>query len=510
MKYSDYQLAIFDWIINGKGNAIVQAVAGSGKSTTATAGIGFMSGNILSLAFGSKAAAHLKAKIASLGFIHAEGSTFHSAGKNALYKSKGYHKVNNSKVFFLAQGYTQHDKELSLATNFITKLVGFAKDYAIGVKGVCSINDFDAWMNIISKQDISLDCDVTYEEAIEIAIKVLQDSNRNLKEIDFGDMLYLPLFYDIQTPQYDFIIVDECQDTNVSRKLLVTKLLKPATGRALFIGDENQAIFGFTGAECDSMNIIKETFNCKELPLSVCYRCAKSIVEVAKKYQPHIEAWEDAPEGIVRSENYDDFLAQIESLNLNGEDGILCRNNAPNVSLAFALIRRGIGCRIEGKDIGKNLITLCNKWKKIKDLNSFAAKLSEYFDKEFAKAPYHKLGALEDKLETMIILIERCQSLGKHDLDSLKNLITSMFTDSEDFEKKPNIVTLSSIHKAKGLEFDRCFILDNDQFIPSRYAVTQDQLTQESNLSYVSVTRAKFEMVFIKNVPARRQQSAEQ
>jgi superfamily I DNA/RNA helicase len=276
------------------------------------------------------------------------------------------------------------------------------------------------------------------------------------------------------------------------------------TGRALFIGDENQAIFGFTGAECDSMNIIKETFNCIELPLSVCYRCGKAIVEVAKKYQPHIEAWEGAGEGLVTEEKYEDFLKTVESLNLNGEDGILCRNNAPNVAMAFALIRKGIGCRIEGKEIGKNLITLCNKWKKVKDLNAFTTKLAEYFDKEFERSPKHKLGLLEDKLETMIILIERCQSLGKHDMDSLKNLINSMFTDMDDLAKKPNIVTLSSIHKAKGLEFDRCFILGNDQFIPSKYAISEDQKKQEQNLLYVSVTRAKHHMIFITDVPARR------
>jgi superfamily I DNA/RNA helicase len=503
MNYSNYQTNIFDYIKNGEGNAIVQAVAGSGKSTTATAAIEYMQGEVLSLAFGSKAAAHLKHKIQQHGFIHATGSTFHSAGKNALYISKGYHKVNNSKVYFLTDGYTQHDNELRQATNFITKLVGFAKNYAIGVPGVCNIDDLDAWMNVISKQDISLDCDVTYEDAIAIAINVIKDSNRDVKNIDFDDMLYLPLYYDLTCKQYDWVIVDECQDTNVSRKLLVKKFMKE-TGRALFIGDENQAIFGFTGAECDSMNIIKDTFNCIELPLSVCYRCGTSIIDVAKKYQPHMEAWEGASLGLVTAEKYEDFLKTVEGLNLNGEDGILCRNNAPNVAMAFALIRKGIGCRIEGKEIGKNLITLCNKWKKVKDLNAFTIKLAEYFDKEFERSPKHKLGMLEDKLETMIILIERCQSLGKHDMDSLKNLINSMFTDMDDLAKKPNIVTLSSIHKAKGLEFDRCFILGNDQFIPSKYAISEDQQKQEQNLLYVSVTRAKNHMVFITDVPARR------
>jgi DNA helicase II / ATP-dependent DNA helicase PcrA len=444
----------------------------------------------------------LQNKIDRMSFIHARAATFHSVGKENLYKSKGYHKVNNSKVYFIADSYCQHDKDLRAATNFITKLVGFAKEYAIGIKGIADINDSKAWMNIIQTQDISLDADVDFYTAIEVAMKVLQDSNRNIKEIDFSDMIYLPLYYNINFKQVDWLIVDEAQDTNISRKLMMAKLLKE-NGRLLAIGDPNQAIYGFTGAEGDSMNKIKEQFNAKELPLSVCYRCGQQIVDVAKQYQPHIEAFGESPQGEVLDISYDEFLKNIESYSLSGKDGIICRNNAPNVAFAFALIRRGIGCRIEGRDIGQSLLTLCNKWKRINDLTEFSDKLAKYFEKEFERANRAKLQILEDKLHTMIILIERCITLGKNDLNSLRYLIETMFTDSSD-NKNPDIVTLSSIHKSKGLEFDRVFILGNDQFIPSKYAVTQEQKNQEQNLLYVSVTRAINTMVRVHDVPTRR------
>lgn len=278
--------------------------------------------------------------------------------------------------------------------------------------------------------------------------------------------------------------------------------------RCLFIGDDRQAIYGFTGAENDSMNIIKETFFANELSLPVCYRCAKSIIEKAQEIVPDIQYREDAPVGTIREEKYDVFLTNASEYGLNKNDGIICRNNAPLVALAFGLIRKGIGCRIEGKDIGRNLITLCNKWK-VKDLNTFTNRLIDFTNKEMSKPMNRaKLQLLEDKLDTMIILIERCQSLGKHDMDSLKNLIDSMFSDSDD-PKVPNVVVLSSIHKAKGLEWKRCFVLGNSQFIPSKYATQAWQQVQEENLKYIAITRAMEELVNIIEVPTRQSKPEE-
>jgi len=507
MEYSTYQKNIFDWVENGSGNLIVKAVAGSGKSTTALHSSTYMKGDVIFFAFNKKIATHLEYKLSGMGLPNARAATFHSEGLKNLIKSKGRVKVENSKVYYIVEKHCQSE-ELSAARPFIQKLVGFAKEYAFGVRGQRSIDDTQAWMEIIQTQDISLDADVDFYDAIEIAKDVLRESNRDFRTIDFADMIYLPLIYDIQCVQYDWVIVDEAQDTNVSRKLFIAKVLKP-TGRLIAIGDENQAIYQFCGAENDSMNLIMDMFNCAELPLSVCYRCGKNIIKEAQKLQPHIEAFDGNPDGEIETIKYDEFLAKVETMNLTAKDGIICRNNAPNVALAFALIRKGIGCRIEGRDIGQNLITLCNKWKRVSDLNEFTLKLSAYFEKEFEKASRVKMQLLEDKLQTMIILIERCQSLGKNDVNSLKNLIDSMFTDNGD-PKNADLVTLSSIHKAKGLEFHRCFTLGNSQLIPSKYAVTEAQLQQEENLKYIAVTRAERILVNIVDIPTRSNRQIEE
>lgn len=501
MTPSDQQLRIYDFVLNGKGNLIVPARAGSGKTTTAITAVQFMVGKVLTMAFNKKAAMQLQEKLSSMGCPNATAGTVHSTGFKLLYKIGKKFNVSSSKVFFITEKYCQSE-DLSKARNFIAKLVGFAKQNAFGVKDQTPIDDTQAWMDIIAHHDISLDSEVDYGTLIEIAKKVLVDSNADTRSIDFDDMIYLPLFYDLASKHYDWIIMDEAQDTNICRKLLIPRLLKEG-GRVIIIGDEGQAIYGFTGAENDSMNLLKEMFNATSLPLTTCYRCAKSIIREAKKFFPDIEAYEGNPEGIVSSTTYDEFVKTIPLHTFSKNDGIICRNNAPNVALAFALIRQGVGCRIEGREIGNDLKKLVRKWKRVTNLEEFTEKLVEFFGKEFEKAKHQKLQLLEDKLDTMIILIERCQSLGQNDLGSLEKLITDMFSDSTD-ANLPDIVTLSSIHKAKGLEWNRVFWVGDSQFSPSKYATQPWMQEQEEHLRYVACTRAMSELIHITDCPARR------
>jgi superfamily I DNA/RNA helicase len=504
MQLSTQQLAIEAWVCNPtpeKNNLLIPARAGSGKTSTMVHCSQFMRGDGLMMAFGNKAAYQLKDKLSRMGVPNIQASTFHAAGKGMLYKSKGYHKVDGSKVFWLTAKFC-NTPDLEKARNFIAKLVSLAKQNAFGVKGQTSIDDNEAWLQIITHHDISLESDCTYDEIIEVSKLVLKDSNLDVKVIDFDDMQYLPLIYNLAGAKYDWIVVDEAQDTNVCRKLLAGKLIKP-NGRMIFIGDEGQAIMGFTGAENDSMNLIREMFDCEELPLSICYRCGSKIIEAAQQFFPDIQAYEGNGEGSISSQTYQSFVDIAGTLTLDRNVGILCRNNAPNVALAFALIRQGIGCRIEGKDIGNDLIKLVKKWKKVSNLTEFTIKLTEFFNKEFEKASYAKMQLLEDKLDTMIILIERVQSLGKDDLYSLEKLIKDMFTDSQD-GNVPDIVTFSSIHKAKGLEWKTVYWLGDAQFSPSKYAKLDWMLVQETNLRYVAATRAMETLIHLTDCPSKR------
>jgi len=501
MTPSKQQLDIYEWVKNGTGNLIVKARAGSGKTHCVVQSAQLMKGSVLIMAFNTKASYEIKDRLSSMALPNVTASTVHAAGKNIIYKALGWHKVEGSKVFYLTDKFCKTE-ELIKSRNTIAKLVSFAKQNAFGVKGQTPIDDTKAWMDIIAHHDITLDGDVDFYDLIEVAKKVLIDSNLDTKVIDFDDMQYLPLLYDFSCSKYDWVVVDEAQDLNVCRKLIAAKLLKDG-GRLIAVGDEGQSCYGFTGAENDSMNLINEQFNCQQLLLTTCYRCGTNIIKAAQEYFPDIQAWEEAEEGSITSVKYQEFVDNALNIKLDGSVGIICRNNAPNVALAFALIRQGIGCRIEGREIGTDLLKLVSKWKRVKNLTEFTEKLYEFFTKEFEKASYAKLALLEDKLDTMIILIERVQSLGKDDLYSLETLIKGMFTDSTD-KNIPNIVTLSSIHKFKGLERDTIYWLGNSQFSPSKYAILDWMKEQERNLQYIACTRARKALIHITDCPSKR------
>lgn len=501
MEFSSYQQAIFEWVKNGSGNLLVQARAGSGKTFTALHAMNYMKGNVCSMTFNKKNASELSQKIVTMGLCNAQGTTFHAEGLKNYKKVVGNFQVDSNKLYNIIERYTMNPK-LNSARGFIREIVSLAKQNGFGIKVTeCnSMYDRDAWMKLANHHDISLDNEnITYQDAIEIAIQVLEDSNKDFRCIDFDDMIYLTLLNDLKLIQYDWVIIDEAQDTNVIRKIMTKRMLKPE-GRLMAIGDCSQAIYGFCGAENDSMNIIKQTFNCSELSLPVCYRCGANIIKHAQAIVPDIICHDKAEQGIVRYQEFNDFINQVNNYNLSKKDGIICRNNAPLIKLAFNLIGKGIGCRIEGRDIGKSLITICNKWK-VKDLNTFNDRLHKFFSKEIERtlSPV-KRDLLQDKYDTMLVLIERCQSLGKYDVQSLKNLIEGMFSNYDD-KNIPDVVTLSSIHKAKGLEWKRCFTLGNNQFIPSKYAILPWQITQETNLKYIAITRAMQELVEVTNIP---------
>ena len=106
---------------------------------------------------------------------------------------------------------------------------------------------------------------------------------------------------------------------------------------------------------------------------------------------------------------------------------------------------------------------------------------------KLAKA--HRFSAitlLEDQIETIIAISDGCQTIKE-----LTKKITDTFSD-----KKEGVV-FSSIHKAKGLEWDKVFILRPD-LLPHPMAKTDSEKISERNLKYVAITRTKDELYFVK------------
>ncbi len=504
---STYQYRITDFVANGTGSAVVKAVAGSGKTTTLILCLEMMRGRVIFLAFNKKISAEIEFRVKKLNRPNIKVSTVHAASFGQLRKVRGLRlNVDGDKVRKIIDEliFADNEEQIKFVAPFINRMVSLAKDCAFGVEGQADIDDLTAWEALATHHDVQLEeSDLTREDVLQLCVDVLKTSNKDRNNIDFGDMIYHVLLFKVPCDKYDWVLIDEAQDTNVSRRLLVAALLAD-NGRVLAVGDDAQAIFGFTGADADALNLIKIQFNAIELPLSICYRCAKSIVKEAQNIVPSIEWFDSNPEGEVVSTTYDKFVDIIGDLDLNHEDGIICRNNAPLVPLAFHLIRKGITCKIEGKDIGARLAKYAFKWKE-QPLAKFQDKFESYMEDQISKAMEKKnnakLANLEDDRDTINALIARCYEIGKTTSTDLRHLILDMFSDSVSGKVRKDILTLSSIHKSKGLEWNNVYVLGFNQFMPSPYATMDWMIEQESNLRYVSITRAKNKLTYVEDVP---------
>lgn len=203
-----------------------------------------------------------------------------------------------------------------------------------------------------------------------------------------------------------------------------------------------------------------------------------------------IESHPDALEGSVTHLDYYDVLT------FSTTDAILCRVNAPLVSLAFGFIRRNIGVRILGREIGAGLVTLIGKMK-AQNPDDLDLKLHSWCQREVAKAfsrgHESAVSAIEDKVACIQVFIDNLEE-GNRTLSELTRRIESLFSDNN-----KGLLTLCSVHKAKGLEWPTVFILDKGKYMPSKYAVQPWQRKQEQNLIYVAVTRAKLNLVYIES-----------
>jgi superfamily I DNA/RNA helicase len=106
------------------------------------------------------------------------------------------------------------------------------------------------------------------------------------------------------------------------------------------------------------------------------------------------------------------------------------------------------------------------------------------------------VAAAEDKVQSLLALADVCTTEGRTQVADLVALIGTMFGDTPTGEQ-PKVLTLSTVHKSKGREWPRVFILRAKEFMPSRWARKDWQKLQEQNLIYVAITRAQRELVYL-------------
>lgn len=467
---SEDQQRIFDHASDQ--NIHCQAGAGSGKTTTLVWQMSRKT-NVKSgmLAFSKEIVTEIEPRCPSNVTV----KTAHSFGYGSLAKQFGRLFVNGYKVKnILKENYRwlNPDKAESKEKGKVIQRL-YEADRLINMLRVTLTdeNDAQAVDRIADRYNIEIDM---FFDLVQILPEVFKKIESQTNAIDFTDMMWLPIRLGLEIPQFEQLYVDEAQDLN---NLMIEYVRQMASGLVMSVGDRNQSIFGFAGSNFYSVNELINTFDSHELPLMTCYRCGTSIVEYAQRIVPDLKPFEGNPAGEIRN------LAKID---MDMADGsmIISRRNASLVKPCFELLKAGRKAQIKGKDIGLGLVNLIRSIKtncihdlivQIKEKN--AEKIIKMMEQNKSMS---LVEMSQDQCDVICEMASVCSSI-----EELVNKITMIFSE----DRKG--ITLSSIHRSKGLESDHVSIVDYPRIELSYERMTEEDRQQEKNLHYVAVTRAK-------------------
>lgn len=491
-KPTPQQEAVYDAVAAGSSHVTVQAVAGAGKSTTAVeashrsaaARVGFV-------AFNRHIAADLQPKLGT----RASACTLHSLGFTAVLRAFPGVEVEEGKAKRLLQGL--RPKWFFEGRNGKP----FARDPAqacLQLARLCKLTlTRETERELVSNLAEYHGIDLTEEEDGVLAAvpELIGACLEETDVVDFDDQIWFPVRRMLAVGSFDLLFVDEAQDLSRCQQVLA----RGAGERLCVIGDTAQAIYGFSGSDCDALprmveDLGRETAGCVERPLTVTFRCPVAHVELARRVVPDIEPSPWAAPGVVSQVSPENIWVELMAGDL-----AICRCNGPLVDLAYRLLSASVPVTMCGRDIGKGLLDLVGRLK-ADDPKDLARKLIVWERREQAKldrrdAPESEYQSLADRVLCLDTLATHSDSL-----DALRRTILDLFSD--DAGRGEGKVVLSSIHRAKGLEADRVVIVAPEKLTLVRRDNKPWQVTQELNLAYIAVTRARQELIFAGSVPA--------
>ncbi len=552
----------------GEGPMLIVAGAGSGKTKTLTSRLAYLISQkgvkperILAITFTNKAADEMKErvkkslfsskiKISNEPFV----GTFHSFGAGILRKEGKFFGRNYSFSIF--------DRDDSISA--IKKIL---KNFNI------SVSDFSPTVLIkeFSKIKSELLDEEDFQESekskkIYFLFKEYESFLERNNAFDFDDLLekVFQLFSKNKEvlkryqSQYDYVLVDEYQDTNSVQYRLV-KMLSEAHKNINVVGDDQQAIYGFRFSDFRNfLNFEKDWPEAKIIFLEQNYRSTKNIINSSSGLisnnvlQKPKKLWTQNQDGsLVKIAEHDDefeeadFVIQTASgyLRQNKNVGILFRTNAQSRALEQMLLEYGVEYNLFGA------ITFYER-KEIKDLVAalkYCANPSDEIslsrlEKNFYKKTYLKIkeelplksSLKPDKIidyfikaTDYIAMLEKTYPNFSERLENIQELIYF----SQQFSKLPNFlekislaspldesvrkkrdkkylsgINMMTIHLAKGLEFDVVFVVGvNEGLLPHQRSFFSSQdVEEERRLMYVAMTRAREELYLsFYNLPSR-------
>ena len=387
-KLSAYQENILNTVKLTNKNILVDAKAGSGKTSTLiliSEAIQKQGNKCLFLAFNKHIVEELKGKMdttdCAIKTIHSLG---YSYLRSFLYRQYGQHykmDLDENKLREIVKHKFEEDGyQQSVIEHNIDKTGTELKDFIRTlISETCHLINFCRFhMTNYHEQDkvrkLALSCCRTiieedigfdnYPTLVESVIDKLKNDFENPEiidglptyKVDFTDMIYFPVYYKMIPPwsvrEYlDYVLIDECQDLSELQQEFLKTLGNKS--RFIFVGDEKQAIYGFAGADTKSIFKLTQRYDLEQLPLNICYRCPKKVIKLAQQeVLPTIEYNKERPD--VGEVHYIERSEIIKNLEKN--DVIITRRNSDLLRLFIDLsVKKKIQVRLLNKDLVNNV-----------------------------------------------------------------------------------------------------------------------------------------------------------
>ncbi|MBR9859798.1 ATP-dependent helicase [bacterium] len=534
------QSRVYDFVKYESGHGIIDAVAGSGKTTTIIESMRHIKPDVkvLFCAFNKSIQREIAKRVEKIGSRNVSVKTMHSLGL-ALFnlQSRVRHNHNDrkySQIFdrivknsnsTIYNGFQQllnirnvdpTSQEPSakeyiklLANEYRFNILDITDKYRLTLCGP-NLEDFESLIlhfNIFNdvarerqgfKQELEL-----YHRCILEILDLGNTAAITKREIDFVDMIYqADQLRIIPERKFDMVFIDECQDLSKAQFKIALKYVKQ-NGRILAVGDPSQSIYGFAGADISSFDNIRNKLpNVTNLKLSYCFRCPNTVIDLAKNYRDDITPFKDKA-GEVSRISYDEFYDKVKP-----NDMVLCRTKAPILKAIFRFIELSVPIDVHQDDLNLLISELKKLFKKeeleITELNNplfwddvrsrniyFIEKDAERIIDETIKSSF-----ISEELELLEVKIKFIKdiSFSIEQWKDLKDLLENIFNL---FQSETDAVKLSTIHKAKGLENNTVFILNYDKLPLYRPDQTDWEEVQEKNLKYVAITRSKKDLILV-------------
>lgn len=471
--FDSYQTAI----LRHSSSLSVEARAGSGKTTILIEKAAPLGPNTAILSYNKAIATELQTRLAKAG-SSASALTSHALAFRSFPRGKKI-KVNSSKIYRILQNLVPHlEEEIGLIADSVNLYRNISLDNGTSTALLASC--------------LEKSLDFVTDEHLTAAQNAIEDSYAAFSstgEIDFDEMLTIPLRNSFSLPKFDNLLVDEAQDLNPIQHELIRRTFRTTLTT---VGDSFQSIYGFRGADPTSMEILRTRFSLPMLTMPTTYRCSQAVTTLARGIVPDLEYSTFAPEGA--TDTLDHLpLSSFTAMGAETPTYILCRNHAPLIAAGIRLLSIPIpffyrdASKLTRK-LNSQIFFVCRQ----AGIDSNTSTLANFLSAIESYTPSEAMKAYSDDLnEALKILIEPLPKLSSiSDLRSCFKAFTS---------NRATNLELSTIHSSKGREAETVYLLRPD-LLPSKYARTEAELIQERNLEYVAITRAKRDFYFVKDL----------